>query len=811
MKKLFLSFIFCIIAIVLFSQNPQGFNYQAVVRDASGTVVTNQQVRFKISLIPGAAGNQAEYVETHFVSTNDFGLVNLVIGSGFVEIGNFDNINWGNENYYLNLAIDITGGYVYTEMGTSQLLSVPYALYAKESGSSSGANGTVTSIATTNGITGGPITEDGTIGLTGQASALHNLSTNGIIVRTGSETVTAREITAGQGITVNDGDGINGNPEININFGTTTGTVAEGNHTHTGISPAGNTGHIQFNNAGVFGSSPDLYWDIDNARMGLGIDNPEGRMVVKQSSTAQAEEPLFEVKNKAGQTVFVIYEDSVRIYINDDPDKASKGTFAVSGRNTTKNYTGDILYVSPDSTRVFIGDDITKASKGTFAVSGRNTTKFETNQFLRIGRESARIYVEDNVASGERGGFAVGGLTSLNNDDAINFMYLTPNNYFIGHESGDKTTPGIGSIGKYNTFFGYQSGKENEIGHSNVFIGFKSGFNNNSGDNNSFVGNQAGFNNTGGSSNTFMGHECGYSNTTGNYNAFYGYKAGKSNTAGNSNLFIGNESGHDNISGSNNTFVGNKTGLKNNANQNTFIGTNTGTNTTTGGYNVFIGTFSGSANTEGSSNVFIGNLAGSSNTTAAANTYIGANAGHWKKEGRFNTYVGCQAGFGNGNVEGEFNVAIGWRAGMNIAGDNNVFIGTQAGLTETGSNKLYISNSNSNTLIYGDFETDSLVFNSSINVKKATHLPISTVSSSTTLNNGHHTVLVNTGVATITLPPASNSVGRIYIIKKIAATAGIITIDANLSETIDGTLTKSISAQWESITIQSNGSEWFIL
>jgi hypothetical protein len=74
--------------------------------------------------------------------------------------------------------------------------------------------GTVTSIATNNGITGGTITTTGTIGLTGQALALHNLATNGIIVRTGSDTVAGRTITAGTGISVSNGDGVSGNPTI---------------------------------------------------------------------------------------------------------------------------------------------------------------------------------------------------------------------------------------------------------------------------------------------------------------------------------------------------------------------------------------------------------------------------------------------------------------------------------------------------------------------------------------------------------------------------------------------------------------------
>jgi microcystin-dependent protein len=101
--------------------------------------------------------------------------------------------------------------------------------------------GTVTSIATGNGITGGTITTTGTLGLTGQALALHNLATNGIIARTGSGTVSARTISAsGNGISVSNGDGVSGNPTVSLSIGTGATQVAAGNHTHSDVgAPVG--------------------------------------------------------------------------------------------------------------------------------------------------------------------------------------------------------------------------------------------------------------------------------------------------------------------------------------------------------------------------------------------------------------------------------------------------------------------------------------------------------------------------------------------------------------------------------------------
>ncbi|MDD2964015.1 MAG: tail fiber protein [Bacteroidales bacterium] len=107
-------------------------------------------------------------------------------------------------------------------------------------GAGSGS-GTVTSIATGNGITGGTITSTGTLGLTGQALALHNLANNGLIARTGSGTVSARTLTAsGNGISVSNGDGVSGNPTVSLSIGTGATQVAAGDHTHSDLgAPVG--------------------------------------------------------------------------------------------------------------------------------------------------------------------------------------------------------------------------------------------------------------------------------------------------------------------------------------------------------------------------------------------------------------------------------------------------------------------------------------------------------------------------------------------------------------------------------------------
>jgi hypothetical protein len=112
------------------AQVPQKFNYQAVVRDAQQGLVTNQDVGFRLSILESSADGTPVYVETHLVSTNSFGLADLVIGEGSVVSGTFTDIPWGEEIFFLKVEMDQSGGSAYEHVGTSQLISVPYALYS---------------------------------------------------------------------------------------------------------------------------------------------------------------------------------------------------------------------------------------------------------------------------------------------------------------------------------------------------------------------------------------------------------------------------------------------------------------------------------------------------------------------------------------------------------------------------------------------------------------------------------------------------------------------------------------------------------
>ena len=141
MKKLTLCAIGLLLTTQLFGQAPQKMSYQSVIRNASGQLITNSNVGIQISVLQGSPAGLAVYIERHTTSTNANGLVSLEIGSGTVIAGNFAGIDWSTGSYFLKTETDPNGSTTYSISGTSQLLSVPYALYAATSGNSGGGSG----------------------------------------------------------------------------------------------------------------------------------------------------------------------------------------------------------------------------------------------------------------------------------------------------------------------------------------------------------------------------------------------------------------------------------------------------------------------------------------------------------------------------------------------------------------------------------------------------------------------------------------------------------------------------------------------
>ena len=129
MKKLNFTFLLLIIIGTITAQAPQSFKYQAVARNADGEAIINTTIGIEISLISNNINGNVVYSETFSALSNGVGIFNLNIGEGSVVSGTFSDIEWGADDYFLKVAMDIAGGSNYVDMGTTQLLSVPYSLY----------------------------------------------------------------------------------------------------------------------------------------------------------------------------------------------------------------------------------------------------------------------------------------------------------------------------------------------------------------------------------------------------------------------------------------------------------------------------------------------------------------------------------------------------------------------------------------------------------------------------------------------------------------------------------------------------------
>ncbi len=230
---------------IALAQAPQKMSYQSVIRNASNNLVASSPVGLRISILQGSSSGPVVYSETHTASTNINGLVSIQIGNGTVVSGTLSAINWGSGSYYIKNEVDPTGGTSYSIIGTSELISVPYALYSNASGTPGptgpmGPAGPVgaTGPAGPTGATGpaGPAGPTGATGATGPAGANGTNGTNG---------TNGLSFLSGNGVPTST-LGVNGDSYVDLTTGLTYINNA-GTWNATGnslIGPAGPTGSV---------------------------------------------------------------------------------------------------------------------------------------------------------------------------------------------------------------------------------------------------------------------------------------------------------------------------------------------------------------------------------------------------------------------------------------------------------------------------------------------------------------------------------------------------------------------------------------
>jgi hypothetical protein len=472
-----------------------------------------------------------------------------------------------------------------------------------------------------------------------------------------------------------------------------------------------------------------VYIAGSNKRIGVGTSNPFAKLTVQGDAAMAPDEPLFEVKNSAGDVIFAVYEnevkvnfkesakgikggfavggltgnksepteylritpDSVRIYINDMGTKGIKGGFAVGGLTGSKGSGDKYFMINDDSARIYLKTPA-KGIKGGFAVGGLTGNKGGTEQYMTIERDSTRVYIND-AAKGIKGGFAVGGLTgskggtnkylTIERDSARIYVDESAKGikggFAVGGLTGSKATGTFMNMTPENYFIGKNAGVKTQPSDAPL-----------QGKYNQFFGYEAGLNNLFGLYNILIGYQSGYTGQAGNYNTFMGYQAGYANT-GSDNTFIGYLAGSSHLNQGGNVYIGSKAGESaTNGEQNIFIGESAGTNNTYGKRNVFMGFKAGFSTTGnasiaymGSYNVFIGNESGLNNKTGYNNIAMGEQTGKNLNAGSTNVLLGAQAGFEN--TDGSGNIFIGTEAGYKNNGNpydmeasENIYIGINA-------------------------------------------------------------------------------------------------------------------------------------
>jgi hypothetical protein len=609
MKKLYLLLIFAAITSQFFAQAPQEFNYQGVARNAAGEPLKETQLNVRIGIM---ASEQLVYQEDHTVTTDLTGLFSLKIGDPTAtysggSLKDFSTIQWGSESYSLN--VQINNGTGYTDMGSSELLSVPYALYAER------INNTRLEVQGDDLLSDEPLFEvrrqDGR-----PVFVVYNDGVRVYVDSAATKSSKGGFAVGGYSSTKN----IEGQEFLRV--------TPDSVRVYVPDKPKvkGVKGGFAVGGYSDTKGPTDYLMNVDRQSTQFFTGNPrEGFTLGDLDSDDKPNYMKLTPYN---------YLIGLQAGASLDPGRIN----ATSGRyNTHIGYQAGMTDVD-GRYNLFIGNSAGKNNTGSATALDGNF-----NVFLGHSTGFSNTTGYQNVFLGSNSG----------NSNTSGYE-----NVFVGIRAGASNTSGY-----QNVFLGETSGQNNTSGYSNIFIGQKAGFNNKTGNNNIFIGRLSGYTGIDHENNIFIGDSTGYFT---NYqfatkNVFIGYAAGK-NTQSYNNIFIGNRAGYKNTEGQNNIAIGDEAGKNNISSQNIFIGTQAGRDNTDGYFNIIMGRWAGRNNTTGYHQILIGGGAGGSMTTGNENVIIGGNAGAVNSTGSGNIFLGYSAGWSN---TGSGNIIIGNRVGYN--------------------------------------------------------------------------------------------------------------------------------------------------
>src|ERR1035437_6577576 len=562
MKKLLILSMVILIDFSCFAQIPQTMSYQCVVRNSNGVLVTNQSIGIRMSIMQGTTTGTMVYQETYNPNpqTNANGLLSLEIGGGLAITGTFSTIDWASGPYFLKTETDPTGGTNYTIVGTTQLLSVPYALYAKTSGNAfSGNYNNLTNKPTLfNGtwanITGKPTTLAG-YGITDGMSNAHvaNGITSAMIGNWNMAFSWGNHVGLYRPISYVPAWGeITGRPTSLAGYGITDAVNTTDNQIIGGIKTF--TNDLSINGLTVGRGKGFISSNIALGNQAL-YSNTTG-----SSNTAMGTQSLFQ--NTTGYNNTGI--GYTALYLNTSGYKNTASGYATlyfntTGYNNSASGYAALYYNTTGYENTGVGFQTllsnttgsSNTSNGYKALYSNTTGSFNTangsqalfsNTWGTGNTANGTQTLYSNTTGGDNIAIGYGALlsnTTADDNTAIGCSALGWNT-----TGGQNTATGFYALsdnitGNRNTADGVDVLRSNTIGSDNTGNGWEVLFYS-TGDRITAIGSQALYYSTTGSDNTANGYQALNSNTTGSFNTAVGSQALSNNSTGNNNTAIGN-------------------------------------------------------------------------------------------------------------------------------------------------------------------------------------------------------------------------------------------------------------------------------
>lgn len=374
------------------------FAYQAVIRD-NGELVSEKKVGLKFTL---KQGGQEYYSETQQATTNKYGNISVMVGSGTKVSGDFMKVPWSSMNVMLGIQVDPKGGTSYTDMGEIQLQAAPYAMYAKQTGgakqsSTASPDEAIFEVKDNQGNLVFAVYPDGVKVYVDDTDA-SKAARSGFIV-------TGRTATKG----------------ATSDYFTVT---ADGTQVYVDDAPgkAARSGFIVTGRTATKGDKTDNYLAV----------NADGTQVYVDDDPSKAARSGFIVTGrtatKGGTDNYLeVNADGTQVFVDTDPNsgKAARSGFIVTGRTATKgSVDDDLLAVNADGTQVYVDLTNDKAARSGFIVTGRTATKagYEYDDVLKINGDGTQVIIDDDPSKAARSGFIVTGRTATKEGDATKYV-----------------------------------------------------------------------------------------------------------------------------------------------------------------------------------------------------------------------------------------------------------------------------------------------------------------------------------------------------------------------------------------------------